>query len=242
MRISHGISRPSVQRSATIAVVIMGSALVIIMQIRWMNRQKSEFGESPLSRYTSIIDAQTHRVFCDNCEGSGFTRDPNNPENVTVCPVCFGLGMHQIRQISNDDLVCPTCRGLGRISEGAFDEAETCPRCEGRGMITRHRERFKIQAQKVICEHCDGRGTLRDTDNPSKLELCPLCFGLGSHLVRKVDGHDELCPRCGGMGRLVDEDTGVGRSCPRCEGRGLIVTDYDVVHPEHQAEPTVATR
>jgi RecJ-like exonuclease len=73
--------------------------------------------------------------------------------------------------------------------------------------------------QKIPCEKCAHRGTVRNTENQRIVEMCPACFGLGYHMVRYFDDNDVVCAACGGMGRL-DKD-GTWRTCNRCDGRGL---------------------
>lgn len=93
--------------------------------------------------------------------------------------------------------------------------------------VVRHEDELRpfmlqFQIEKVDCDHCGGRGILRDDDNPMNVQLCPICQGVGSHQVRKLDRRKEaLCPACAGMGRLIDRD-GAARECRRCGGRGLI--------------------
>jgi len=74
---------------------------------------------------------------------------------------------------------------------------------------------------RVKCEECGGTGLI-SPEGPAntKLEMCPTCFGVGSHQFRRVDEHDSLCAACEGMGRVQDGDT--WRTCRRCEGRGLV--------------------
>lgn len=82
---------------------------------------------------------------------------------------------------------------------------------------------LKFQLEKAECPYCDGVGTRRDPENPDVVELCPICFGVGSHQLRKMSGEAEvICPACSGMGRVYDLDTGTARQCLRCGGRGLI--------------------
>lgn len=98
-----------------------------------------------------------------------------------------------------------------------------------RQWVLRNEEQFApytllSQVQKVQCDHCGGTGLLKGS-NGVQVVLCPVCFGVGSHLVRKTGTADVLCPACGGMGRLIDARTGEARFCKRCGGRGLITTE-----------------
>jgi hypothetical protein len=75
-------------------------------------------------------------------------------------------------------------------------------------------------AEKIMCEACMGTGTVLSGSGPK--EICPICQGVGFHMIRRFDPADRICPACGGMGRLQMPDTGVVDTCPRCAGRGLI--------------------
>lgn len=74
--------------------------------------------------------------------------------------------------------------------------------------------------QTITCFNCQGMGYIFTADG--QREMCPICQGVGSHLVRHLDPADELCPGCAGMGRTILADTGEAVTCPRCNGRGLI--------------------
>lgn len=74
--------------------------------------------------------------------------------------------------------------------------------------------------ETIECDRCLGTGsTLSDE---GKRDLCPICLGVGSRLIRRLDPADYQCPACGGMGRMEWPDTGEVGVCPRCQGRGLI--------------------
>lgn len=74
--------------------------------------------------------------------------------------------------------------------------------------------------EKIFCEACLGTGTVLSGGDAK--EICPICQGVGYHMVRRFDPADRICPACGGMGRLAMPDTGAVETCPRCTGRGLI--------------------
>ena len=75
--------------------------------------------------------------------------------------------------------------------------------------------------ENIECDRCFGTGGVLSADG-QKREICPICLGVGSRLIRRLDPNDFKCPACGGMGRMVLPDTGEVGPCPRCEGRGLI--------------------
>jgi hypothetical protein len=74
--------------------------------------------------------------------------------------------------------------------------------------------------ERIKCEHCGSVGVARDPNDGGTLLLCPVCYGVGHHTIRRVDGEDRMCPACSGMGRVEEEDRS-WRLCLRCEGRGL---------------------
>lgn len=89
--------------------------------------------------------------------------------------------------------------------------------------VSKNQYRFAaFSIQSVRCEVCNGSGlvSLPADDGVNRLFMCEACFGLGSHLIRRVDDNDVLCPACAGFGRV--ESDGVWASCKRCGGRGLI--------------------
>jgi len=224
MKLTSSRTQTPMGRSLFIGCVILGSVVILVLQVRWMNQRKVSVGEStPVVMYSRIIDLETQRIFCSHCAGSGFVRNPLNLQDMSVCPVCFGLGMHQVRPLEQRDVMCADCRGMGRIPGEDPRQATTCASCGGRGLTTIDKDLFKIQAQRVICEHCDGRGVYRPPSAPKAVALCPVCFGLGSHLVRRLDDNDELCPACGGMGRVADASGEMADTCERCGGRGLVL-------------------
>jgi hypothetical protein len=72
---------------------------------------------------------------------------------------------------------------------------------------------------KIDCDNCFKVGVVRDEENSRIMKMCPACFGVGSHTIRRFDEQDVLCVACGGIGRL--ESHGEWRFCNRCNGRGM---------------------
>jgi hypothetical protein len=79
--------------------------------------------------------------------------------------------------------------------------------------------------EKIVCETCMGTG--RVLSGPGEKEICPICLGVGFHMVRRFDPADRICPLCAGMGRVERPDTGEVAVCPRCNGRGLVRSQMD---------------
>jgi len=77
-------------------------------------------------------------------------------------------------------------------------------------------------AEQVPCEHCMEGGTIITPEG--ERAICPICFGVGYHMVRRFDPAEKYCPACGGMGRVKSPDTGLVETCVRCNGRGLVLT------------------
>lgn len=92
---------------------------------------------------------------------------------------------------------------------------------------------FRVQSERIDCPYCHGLGTRPVSGSTTNFVICPICFGVGGHYVRRLPNkHEVLCPACGGMGRVFDPDLGIARFCRRCGGRGLIEILDDVEPPE----------
>lgn len=74
--------------------------------------------------------------------------------------------------------------------------------------------------ETIECEYCLGTGHILSPSGQKM--ICPVCQGVGSRLIRRLDEYDRICPLCAGMGRTELPDTGEIGTCPRCGGRGLI--------------------
>lgn len=108
--------------------------------------------------------------------------------------------------------------------------------------LSENRERFSpFSISRISCAKCGKYGKVRDAADASIAKMCPVCFGVGYHTVRRFDEKDGVCAPCGGMGR-VDEG-GVWRTCRRCDGRGVHRIDdwMDVVPVEPAAVTTGET-
>lgn len=77
--------------------------------------------------------------------------------------------------------------------------------------------------QRIECDICGKTGQVPKEGSNNVLEMCPACYGVGYHSVRRFGSQDVLCPACMGMGRLEEKD-GTWRTCRRCDGRGLILS------------------
>ena len=74
--------------------------------------------------------------------------------------------------------------------------------------------------ETIECGFCMGTGHVLSDE--SRKAICPVCQGVGSRLIRRLDENDRICPFCAGMGRAELPDTGEIGTCPRCGGRGLV--------------------
>lgn len=75
-------------------------------------------------------------------------------------------------------------------------------------------------AEKIDCKVCLGSGQALSVSGEK--EICPICLGVGFHLIRRFELSDRICTFCVGMGRAELPDIGKVGNCPRCDGRGLI--------------------
>ena len=75
--------------------------------------------------------------------------------------------------------------------------------------------------QRVECDLCGKTGRVPKPDANNELEMCPACYGVGYHTIRRFDESEVLCAACLGLGRLEGQE-GFWRTCRRCDGRGLI--------------------
>jgi len=90
-----------------------------------------------------------------------------------VCPTCSGSGAKP----GSKAAVCPACKGQGRtiVSNGFFQMAQTCSRCQGEGKII-----------QTPCLDCDGEGKLR-VSRKIKVSI-PAGVETGSHLRVRGEG------------------------------------------------------
>lgn len=128
---------------------------------------------------------------------------------------------------------CGTCSGAGRV---------TCRRCGGRALVDCRKcagKGGKPCSPKEPCRTCEGRGWLRDYDDPGSLTnyamnrrvTCTTCHG----------SRERDCPRCGGSswevcdcsGGKVHCGCGDGfETCNSCDGRphAHMWDQYTVTH------------
>ena len=83
--------------------------------------------------------------------------------------------------------------------------------------------------ETIECENCQGTGSILSEEGFQG--VCPICQGVGSRLVRRLDSSEYVCPACVGMGRVELPDTGEVGTCPRCGGRGLIRNPAETEDP-----------
>lgn len=114
------------QSRYTLVVILVGGG-VLVGQMFWV--QKNQYRFAPFS---------IERIQCEECGTTGMVpseKGPNSP--LQMCPVCFGVGSHQVRRIDDRDVLCPACEGMGRVWDGVT--SRTCRRCDGRGLIRKDR-------------------------------------------------------------------------------------------------------
>lgn len=120
---------PSKSKSQVIAAILLAILpFVALLQGFWMVR-------NPQAMQPWIMQIPVDRVRCDYCGGTGTVRDPEDFGRVEPCPICFGVGGHQVRKMDSKDVLCPACGGMGRVIDVTTGYARPCMRCGGRGLI-----------------------------------------------------------------------------------------------------------
>ena len=107
----------------------------------------------------------------------------------TICEKCNGTGAKKSH-------TCSVCGGQGQIfiRQGFMSMGQTCPECDGTGII--------------IDEKCDGTGA-------KKSHTCPACGGQGQIFIRQgFMSMGQTCPECDGSGIIIEE------VCEECKGAG----------------------
>ena len=134
-----------------IAVMVMTA---IVLQYRWMSNVRATGAEGIvpntlaeklgqwmlMRRGISLEDPRmagqpgVEQIQCDTCMASGelFGEDGQK----VMCPVCLGVGFRMVRRFEAGDRICPLCAGMGRVEMFDTGEIGTCPRCEGRGLVS----------------------------------------------------------------------------------------------------------
>ncbi|OGV42565.1 MAG: hypothetical protein A2X46_04685 [Lentisphaerae bacterium GWF2_57_35] len=110
-----------------ILLVLMPAA--ILMQSVWISKNERMFKKG------LFLQLQIRNVECDHCGGVGLVRNSKKPDAAELCPVCFGVGSHPTRKLDDGDALCPLCGGVGRVIDEKIEFAQTCPRCDGRGLV-----------------------------------------------------------------------------------------------------------
>ncbi len=130
------------QQNRFVAPVMLLAVLALVMQMYWMQNNWGEMvrreDRQPMS--TELMDLMRAKVItmyeCDYCSGSGVLDDPDVPGERMLCGICQGVGYQLTRRFTPQDRMCLNCGGMGRIfSDDRQQEADFCPRCDGRGLI-----------------------------------------------------------------------------------------------------------
>jgi len=130
---------------------------------------------------------------CQNCSGSGVSHSGLSRSSSSVCVFCTGRGKI-VKMIVQS---CPTCEGRGMITAAQTVQSHICPTCQGKGAIE--------EDETVECQCCRGSGTILDNAMKRKVGSCPFCDGTGT-LHKKVR---KTCPICSGLGRIQLPATGL---------------------------------
>lgn len=156
---------------------------------------------------------------CALCGGTGISKGDN-------CKICEGDGYVIVNKNS---VSCKFCSGRGTMPTSS---SQLCIACQGTGYIERPlpdywsipQSSYTVNAkysyphellEEKFCNYCNGKGS-----KPFRLsELCPICKGAGSILIRKD------CPKCAfckGQGKLYGKITAYD-PCPGCNGYSYIL-------------------
>ena len=125
-----------------IGPVMVLCVAALVAQIYWMQTQASRAvrpaaveGLDP-----ELIDKLRTKLItlyeCEFCLNSGLQDDPETPGARILCPICFGVGYHAARRISDDERMCLACSGMGRRPLEEEGPVVFCPTCDGRGMVS----------------------------------------------------------------------------------------------------------
>lgn len=73
------------------------------------------------------------QIICNGCDGLGRLLDDQG--RYQPCPLCHGVGFGVIRRFGPNEHLCSFCAGMGRAILPDSGTADTCPRCDGRGLV-----------------------------------------------------------------------------------------------------------
>jgi hypothetical protein len=96
---------------------------------RWMQRRRGV----PLDETKVLGQIGTERIACEACAQTGALF--NETGQPVPCAICQGVGFRMVRRFNDADRICPACGGMGRVEMPDTGRVETCPRCEGRGLV-----------------------------------------------------------------------------------------------------------
>ena len=93
---------------------------------------------------------------------------------------------------------------LQEIKEEKKPEGKKCLACNGRGYLI-----YILDSEKVMCPKCNGRGRItKDIPDPRTLKkkTCPDCHGEGRRRkVSKKTNENKICLKCHGSGKIEDK-------------------------------------
>ncbi len=134
---------------ATIIILMMPA--ILLMQSTWISSHKDLF------KQTLHLRLHTQYIPCDHCGGSGTVPVRGHPDQREKCPLCFGIGGHDIRKFGTNEVLCTACGGLGRVMDEKSGYCQTCPRCDGRGLYALEPDRpRRIMTNRWVLIQEDG--------------------------------------------------------------------------------------
>ena len=116
-------------KTSRVAAWIVGASILVIgvyLQINWMAAQEGDLASKVARRFQEIP--------CYQCGGEGYRRNPNNPNVMDYCSICFGVGKREFLSTESQKRICRVCVGMGRTVTG-YNSGTNCTACSGWGVI-----------------------------------------------------------------------------------------------------------
>ena len=223
---AYGQAKKNTSTGMMIGTIFVLAFIGLMMQVKWVGDNKDKFVDERVQRvYAQVAEATVMPIICHYCDGHGLI----NRENKAIesfCPICFGVGKNRVKIFEEREMVCGPCQGMGRYFPEGADEAGTCGVCSGRGLTLAEKVKTvgkqQIEYKIIECEVCMTRGKIVHPEHQGVTLMCPTCFGVGTHITRKMDAGDDVCGPCGGMGFIYDPELIESRPCGRCHPRGMM--------------------
>lgn len=100
---------------------------------------------------------------------------------------------------------------------------------QNREIYLRRESRVRVGPNASLFQECPVCNTQGRILVHEKERMCPVCFGIGGHFVKRFDTGEAVCAFCSGQGRTFNTRTAEGEACPICDGRGATRLPYDLM-------------